>query len=183
MGAAALLERLLGLVVRTWRPCPATRRMQQGRRAGSLIVGGNASPGAADDATNGHRGPVGVFKSITSGERFYYGWVVVAVTVLALVVSAAERSAPGIHIPSLRDDLGWSRAVISFAVSIGLILYGLASPVLGAFMDRFGPRRLMIAGLLLIAASTGVGAVMQQEWCWLTRALTLPPQARRPPRR
>ena len=45
-----------------------------------------------------------------------------------------------------------------------MLLYGLASPVLGAFMDRFGPKRLMVGGLLLIAASTALGAAMQAEW-------------------
>jgi MFS family permease len=105
-----------------------------------------------------------VFKSLITGERFYYGWVVVAVTALALIVSAAERSAPGVLIPALRDDLGWSRSIISFAVAIGLILYGFSSPIIGSYLDRIGPKRLMVAGLLLIAASTGLGALMQAEW-------------------
>jgi sugar phosphate permease len=103
-------------------------------------------------------------KAITASERVHYGWVVAAVTVLTIIVAAAERSAPGVLIPSLKEDLGWSRAIISFAVSIGLVLYGLISPVAGALIDRFGPKRLMIGGLLLIAASTAVGAVMNAEW-------------------
>jgi sugar phosphate permease len=102
--------------------------------------------------------------AILVSKRVHYGWVVAAVTVLTIVVAAAERSAPGVLIPSLKEDLGWSRAVISFAVSIGLILYGLISPVAGALIDRFGPKRLMLGGLLLIAASTAVGAVMNAEW-------------------
>ena len=108
--------------------------------------------------------PTDVFRSLSGGQRFHYGWVVVAVTVLAIVVASAERSAPGVLIPAIKEDLGWSRAVISLAVSIGLILYGFASPVIGSFLDRFGPKRLMVAGLILIAFSTGVGAVMQAEW-------------------
>jgi sugar phosphate permease len=105
-----------------------------------------------------------VFKAIAANERIHYAWIVAGVTVLAVVVASAERSAPGVLIPSLKEDLGWSRAVISLAVSIGLVLYGLISPVAGALIDRFGPKRLMIGGLLLIAASTGVGAVMNAEW-------------------
>lgn len=98
------------------------------------------------------------------GGRIYYGWVVVAVTVLTLLVSAGVRSAPGVLIHPLEVDLGWGRAAISFAVSIGLILFGLAGPFSGWLMDRAGPRLLMTCGLLLIALSTAAGAAVTALW-------------------
>lgn len=88
--------------------------------------------------------------------RFYYGWVVVGVTYLALLVSAGVRAAPGVLIHPLATDLGWPRDAISFAVSIGLLLFGLA----GWLMDRRGPRLLMLLGLALVGASTAAGAAM-----------------------
>jgi sugar phosphate permease len=96
--------------------------------------------------------------------QFFYGWVVVAVTVVTLIVSAGVRSAPGVFIVPLQDDMGWSRTAISFAVSLGLLLFGLAGPFSGWLMDRFGPRRVMLAGLVLVALSTGVSAMMTQLW-------------------
>ena len=98
------------------------------------------------------------------GGRFYYGWVVVAVTALTLLVSAGVRSAPGVMIHPLEMDLGWSRTAISFAVSLGLLLYGLAGPFAGWLMDRFGPRLMMLAGLALIGASMAAGAAMTELW-------------------
>ena len=62
------------------------------------------------------------------GSRLYYGWVVVAVVFLALLVSAGVRAAPAVLINPLETELGWSRAAISFAVSVGLLLYGLSGP-------------------------------------------------------
>ncbi|MDP8974001.1 MAG: MFS transporter, partial [Actinomycetota bacterium] len=73
------------------------------------------------------------------GGQLYYGWVVVAVVFLALLVSAGVRAAPAVLINPLETELGWSRAAISFAVSVGLLLYGLSGPVAGWLMDRFGP--------------------------------------------
>ena len=87
------------------------------------------------------------------GGRFYYGWVVVAVVFLALLVSAGVRAAPAVLINPLEGELGWSRATISFAVSIGLLLYGLSGPVAGWLMDRFGPKRVVVFGLVVIGVA------------------------------
>lgn len=99
-----------------------------------------------------------------STRRFYYGWVVVAITALTLIVSAGVRSAPGVFLLPMNADLGWSRATISFAVFLGLLLYGFAGPASGSLMDRFGPRRLMLGGMLLISAAMAASAFMQSVW-------------------
>jgi sugar phosphate permease len=98
------------------------------------------------------------------GGRFYYGWVVVAVVFLALLISAGVRAAPTVLINPLETELGWGRAAISFAVSIGLLLYGLSGPAAGWLMDRFGPTRIALAGLVLIGGSTLAGAAMTELW-------------------
>lgn len=96
--------------------------------------------------------------------NLYYGWVVVGVVFLALLVSAGIRAAPTVLINPLEEELGWGRATISFAVSIGLLLYGLAGPVAGYLMDRLGPKLMTIAGLAVIGASTVAGAAVTQLW-------------------
>jgi len=98
------------------------------------------------------------------GRRFYYGWVVVGVVFLALLVSAGVRAAPAVLINPLEDELGWGRAAISFAVSVGLLLYGLSGPAAGWLMDRFGPTRLTLVGLAMIGGSTLAGAAMTELW-------------------
>ena len=94
------------------------------------------------------------------GGRVYYGWIVVGVTFLTLLVSAGVRSAPGVLIHPLEADLGWSRAAISFAVSVGLVLFGFAAPLGGQLMARFGPRKLMLFGLTVSGASALLSAGM-----------------------
>lgn len=96
------------------------------------------------------------------GGRLYYGWV--AVVFLALLVSAGVRAAPAVLINPLETELGWSRAAISFAVSVGLLLYGLSGPVAGWLMDRFGPTKLTLVGLAIIGGSTLAGAAMTELW-------------------
>ncbi|HVF00610.1 MAG TPA: hypothetical protein VNA27_04630 [Rubrobacteraceae bacterium] len=47
-------------------------------------------------------------RKVLSG-RLYYGWVVVGVVFLALLVSARVRAAPAVLISPLEDELGWGR--------------------------------------------------------------------------
>ena len=96
--------------------------------------------------------------------RLYYGWVVVTVVFLALLVSAGVRAAPAVLINPLETEFGWGRAAISFAASVGLLLYGLSGPVAGWLMDRFGPKRLTLVGIALIGGSTLAGATMTELW-------------------
>ena len=96
--------------------------------------------------------------------RFFYGWVIVGVTALTLLVSAGVRSAPGVFLTSLQADMGWSLVAVSFAVSIGLLLFGLVGPLTGWLVDRFGPRLVMLGGVALIGASMVVSARMTALW-------------------
>src|SRR6266542_3220909 len=84
--------------------------------------------------------------------RLHYAWVVAAVTFMTLLVAAAVRSAPGVIIKPLETEFGWDLASISLAVSVSLITFGLGGPVGGTIVDRFGPRRALLAGRAAIAA-------------------------------
>jgi MFS family permease len=95
----------------------------------------------------------------------YYGWVVVGVTAVALILAAGVRSAPGVFVLPIQEDFpSWRRAAISFAISIGLVMYGFGGPLSGWLMDKFGPRRIVFSGLLITALSMALSAGIQQLW-------------------
>jgi sugar phosphate permease len=97
--------------------------------------------------------------------RLYYGWIVVAVTCLTLLVASGIRSAPAaVFILPIEAELGWDKATIAFAVSLGLLLYGLAGPVAGRLIDRFGARLVMLSAMALTGASMLISAVMTELW-------------------
>jgi sugar phosphate permease len=89
---------------------------------------------------------------------------VVGVTALTLLIAAGVRSAPGVFILPMRAELGWSRELLALAASIGLLLYGLAGPLVGNLMDRYGPRRMMLAGMLIVAGSMFASTSMHEVW-------------------
>jgi MFS family permease len=96
--------------------------------------------------------------------RLHYGWIVVACTALAIFVAAGVRSAAGVFLLPMEADLGIPRSAVSLAVSLGLLVYGLSAPISGSLIDRFGPRRVASAGLLLIAAGMVTSANATSAW-------------------
>ena len=57
--------------------------------------------------------------------RVHYGWVVAGAGFTALLASAAFRAVPGVLMVPLQEEFGWSRATISAAVAINLVVFGL----------------------------------------------------------
>ena len=101
---------------------------------------------------------------MTRWNSFHYGWIVAGTTFLAIMTGAAVRSAPGILIAPLENEFHWSRATISFAISINLLLYGLMGPFTAAFMERFGVRRTLPAAFAVIGVGVLLTSVMRESW-------------------
>ena len=96
--------------------------------------------------------------------RIHYSWVVAAVTFVALMGAAGFRATPGVLIVPLQNEFGWNRAIISVAVSINLILFGLTGPFAAALMDRFGLRTVTVGALITVATGALLTTVMNAPW-------------------
>ncbi len=96
--------------------------------------------------------------------RAHYAWIVLGVTFLTLLAAAGIRSAPGVLIIPLEQEFHWSRATISLAVSINILLYGLMGPFAGALMQRFGVRRTTLAAMTMLAAGVGLATQVHEVW-------------------
>ena len=94
----------------------------------------------------------------------HYGWIVAATTFVTLLCAAAVRATPSILIVPLEEAFGWSRATISSAISINLLLYGLMGPFAAALMDRFGIRRVVLVSLTVICLGVALTTQMTQPW-------------------
>ena len=47
------------------------------------------------------------------------------------------------------EDFGWSRATVTSGNAFGKVIIGFVGFIAGWFIDRYGPRRLMLSGILL----------------------------------
>src|SRR5437763_9227892 len=97
-------------------------------------------------------------------KRVHYAWIVAAVTFIALMGAAGFRATPSVLIVPLQNEFGRNRAVISIAVSINLVLFGLTGPFAAALMDRFGLRAVTVGALITVATGALLTTVMTSPW-------------------
>ena len=102
--------------------------------------------------------------------RVHPAWIVAAIGFFTLLMAAGFRATPGVLLVPLQHEFGWSRAEISGAVSVNLVLYGLAGPFAAALTQRFGIRRVVPCALALVAAGSALTVAMTSVWqlyvCW-----------------
>ena len=94
----------------------------------------------------------------------HYAWIVLGMTFVVMLTSAAIRATPGVMIVPLEKEFGWSRAVISVAISVSLLLYGLIGPFAAGLVNRYGPRRVMTVSAVLIGLGTLSTVTMKSPW-------------------
>jgi len=94
----------------------------------------------------------------------HYAWIILAVTFACLFVASALRSVPGIIMLSLEHEFNWSRETISGAVSINLLLFGLAGPFLGRLMDLYGTKAISLIMILLVTVGAIGSIFMRAPW-------------------
>jgi MFS family permease len=99
----------------------------------------------------------------------HYGWVMVAITFVTMLATAAAMGMPGVLLVPLKREFGWSTAEISGAMALRLILFGLMGPFAAALMQRYGVRTTIIAALSLIVIGLSLTTRMTQLWhLWLS---------------
>jgi MFS family permease len=95
---------------------------------------------------------------------FYYGWLIIGLSFLTTLTGAGIRSLPSVLINPFELEFGWSRVAVSSAISINLLLFGVAGPVGGWLIDRFGPRRVMIGSLSVLVVAVSATTLMKEFW-------------------
>jgi MFS family permease len=82
--------------------------------------------------------------------RFYYGYVIVLASFIIFLMSLGIHYCFGVFFKPVLNEFGWTRAAISGAYSLNMILAGALGIVAGRLSDRFGPRLVLTVGGLLI---------------------------------
>ena len=98
------------------------------------------------------------------GKGLFYGWVIVGVGFIILLVGSGCLYSYGVFLTELCADLGWSRAVVSGAYSLVMICNGVFSFVAGNLNDRYGPRLTLMVCIIAMSAGYALMATVAAPW-------------------
>ena len=94
-------------------------------------------------------------------------WLVVAVCWLALSIAYSGRGAFGLVMPAWEAEFGWTRSFTSSAGAGALVVMAFVIPLSGWLLDRYGPRALFSAGLVVFAAGMASIGLISEPWHFL----------------
>jgi MFS family permease len=91
-------------------------------------------------------------------------WIVVGAVWVTLAISSGLYFSFPVFFVALLEEFGWSRGATAAAFSISSIVQGVLSPVVGALVDRLGPRRVMLGGACVLGAACGLSSRIDSLW-------------------
>ena len=91
-------------------------------------------------------------------------WLVAAVAFVVLGVSRGMHSSFGVFNVALLDTFGWSRGATAGIFSILLTVDALLSPVVGHLLDRYGTKKITLAGCLALTAGLLLSSRVSELW-------------------
>jgi MFS family permease len=91
-------------------------------------------------------------------------WFVAGVAFVVLGFSRGIHSSFGVFNVALLDTFGWSRGATAGIFSVVLVVDALLSPVVGHLLDRFGTKKISIAGCLALVIGLYLSSRVTDLW-------------------
>ncbi|MFM9108914.1 MAG: MFS transporter [Chloroflexota bacterium] len=78
--------------------------------------------------------------------------------------ACGARFLVGVVLTPMSEQYGWDRAHLSGAVLVGMVLLSVFQPVIGLLVDRIGPKKIVLAGCVILGVSLIPMARVDQLW-------------------
>lgn len=99
--------------------------------------------------------------------EFARNWTVVLASALAMALASVGAYTMGVFIEPLQQEFGWSRADIAGGMMVSSVLSVISGPFVGLMVDRVGPRRIGLAGLVMATMATAAFSLVGSSiWMW-----------------
>ena len=96
--------------------------------------------------------------------RYFYGYNIVVASFVIQGMSIGAMFTYGVFFKEFQADFGWSRATISVASSLALLVMGVAGIIAGRLSDRIGPKALMVASGFSLGLGFMLMSRLQAPW-------------------
>ena len=73
-----------------------------------------------------------------------------------LMITMGARQSIGLYVGPLNTSTGLGIVTISLAMAVGQFVWGAIQPIAGAFADKYGPRPVLLYGLLILVVGSAL---------------------------
>ncbi len=84
------------------------------------------------------------------GRNIFYGWWVTAGCSLVVFGVAGGQFSFGVFLTPMTEEFEWSRSTLSAAFGVTYLISGLMRPLAGYLADRYSPKWVALAGVLIM---------------------------------
>jgi len=96
--------------------------------------------------------------------HIFYGWYLVALCIVNQMLIYGIRNSFAVFFSPILEEFRWGRGDIAMMMSLNLLTYGFLAPFAGGLADRWRPRVLIPAGILLLGGATAGCALAARLW-------------------
>lgn len=96
----------------------------------------------------------------------YGWWLMLGAALGTALIAGLFFWSFGLYIDPLQRQFGWSRSEVSLGISVALLASGVASPLVGRWTNRFGPRLILLIGTALCTGGLALLATVGSLWQW-----------------
>lgn len=113
---------------------------------------------------------------LTAREEWKRHWPLVLAACIGFSFMSLLNPALGVFMDPLEKEFGWNRTIVSGGFAVSSALSILCVPFIGALIDRFGTRRLVLPGIVVTALAVAAfslanGAFAQWIALWVAWGL------------
>jgi MFS family permease len=95
---------------------------------------------------------------------FYYGWVIVAVSMVINGLSGNVGTYFGLFVVPVQSELQWSRTTVVLAATIASLAGASVQPFIGPFLDRYGGRVMTVVAGVIAGVAVACAGLASEPW-------------------
>jgi len=98
------------------------------------------------------------------GSPRYYGWIVVGLTFFTMAAGGSIVGTFPVFYVAFLEEFGWTRADTALAFSFSMVTFAFSAGLIGALVDRWGPRIIIPCGIALLGAGLALMSTVSSLW-------------------